>query len=146
MVNIEEQKNIISSAKDLDDDKKREVSTAASKMVKEGKKWVEKVEQDPGTAEEQAEELMKTLSANFIDKYKGDVASALKVTDPAGFAKCKKLTNDKARKCASTHVATPTCWNFAPMKVRMCLTSAGLELSKHEQKKTSQSNVSLDIN
>lgn len=49
---------------------------------------------------------MKTLSANFIDKYKGDVASALKVTDPAGFAKCKKLSNDKFRECNSTHKET----------------------------------------
>lgn len=46
---------------------------------------------------------MKNLSDNFIDKYRGDVASALKVNDPAGFAKCKKLANDKARECTSTH-------------------------------------------
>ncbi|KFG79138.1 subtilisin-like protease [Metarhizium anisopliae] len=103
LVKIDEQKNILDSAKELDDKKKREVKTAAIKMVSEGKKWVKTAEEDPGKAEEQAAALMKNLSDNFIDKYRGDVASALKVNDPAGFAKCKKLANDKARECTSTH-------------------------------------------
>ncbi|KAM3520694.1 hypothetical protein MY4038_009320 [Beauveria bassiana] len=106
IVKIEEKKNIISSAKNIADKKKREVSTAATNMIAQGKKWVKTAAQYPDEAEEQAISLMQTLSANFIDKYKGDVTSARKVTDPGGFAKCKKLQNDKTEECVGTHGAT----------------------------------------
>ncbi|OAA48932.1 subtilisin-like protease [Beauveria brongniartii RCEF 3172] len=106
MVKIEEQKNILSAAKDLDDKKKREVTSAAIRMIKAGKKWVKSAGQDPDKAADEADKLIETLGTDFIDKFKADVTTALKVNDPAGFAKCKKLANQKTIECSRTHSGT----------------------------------------
>ncbi|KAM3450425.1 hypothetical protein MY3296_006094 [Beauveria thailandica] len=103
MVKIEEQKNILTAAKDLDDKKKREVTSAALKMIKEGKNWVKSAGQDPDKAADAADKLIETLASGFIDKFKAEVTAALKVNDPAGFAKCRKLANQKTVECSRTH-------------------------------------------
>ncbi|EJP60890.1 serine protease [Beauveria bassiana ARSEF 2860] len=108
MVKVEEQKKILSSAPHLDDEAKRTMSFAAIKMIKDCKKWAKLAEQDPDTAGEQASDLVKRLSAEFVKKYNDDVAKTLGRDSPENYARCRKVQQDRVKQNAVTKVTERT--------------------------------------
>ncbi|KGQ04605.1 Subtilisin-like protease 11 [Beauveria bassiana D1-5] len=99
MVKVEEQKKILSSAPHLDDKAKRTMSFTAIKMIKACKTWAKLAEQDLEKAEAQALDLVDRLSAQFVEKYKDDVAKTLGRNSPENVARCRKVQQDRVKEC-----------------------------------------------